>query len=218
LTAEVRQAFADRYGVPVRNQYGSTESYSVSVDLDDDFAEGRVGRPHRGIEIRILDDDGNPVPAGAPGRIAVKSPGASAGYIDDAKSSDAVFRDGWVLPGDRGFLDAEGRIHLLGRDDVINIGSLKVDPIEVARVIRDSLPVRDVIVIEGERGGVPAVRALIEADPAHVTRAMVVEACRARLSAHKVPGIVEVRARFPRDASGKVLRSSIDGAPPAGAA
>jgi acyl-coenzyme A synthetase/AMP-(fatty) acid ligase len=213
LTVEVRQAFADRYGVPVRNQYGSTESYSVSVDLDDGFVEGRVGRPHRGIEVRILDDDGDPVPAGAPGQIAVRSPGSSAGYIGDPEASATVFRDGWVLPGDRGMLDAEGRIHLLGRDDVINIGSLKVDPLEVARVIRDALPVRDVIVIEGERGGLPAVRALIEADPANVTRAMVVEACRARLSAHKVPAIVEVRARFPRDASGKVLRSSIDGGP-----
>ena len=218
LTADVRQAFADRYGVPVRNQYGSTETYSVSVDLEDDFVEGRVGRLHRGIELRILDDDGNPAPIGAPGRVAVKSPGASAGYSNDPDASAAVFRDGWVLPGDRGTLDAHGRIHLLGRDDVINIGSLKVDPLEVARVIRDALPVRDVIVLEGERGGLPAVRALIEADPAQVTRAMVVEACRARLSAHKVPAIVEVRARFPRDASGKVLKSSIDGAPPPEAA
>jgi long-chain acyl-CoA synthetase len=218
LTADAHRSFAERYGVPVRNQYGSTESFSVSVDVEDGFVEGRVGRSHRGIEVRILDDHGEPVAAGSVGRISVKSPGASTGYVDDPETSANVFRNGWVLPGDRGSLDAQGRIHLLGRDDVINIGSLKVDPLEVARVIRDALPVHEVIVMEGERGGLAAVRALIEADPARVTRAMVVEACRARLSAHKVPAIVNILARFPRDASGKVLRSSIDEFPPPEAA
>lgn len=93
---------------------------------------------------------------------------------------------------------------------LINIGGYKVDQLEVERVVRESLPVRDVYVLAAVRAGLPVVRAVIEADPAQVTRSMVVEACRARLSSYKVPALVEIHERLERDANGKVLRASLD--------
>jgi long-chain acyl-CoA synthetase len=88
---------------------------------------------------------------------------------------------------------------------------MKVDPLEVARVIRDALPVRDVVVLAADRAGLPALRAIVEADPAQVTAKMVVDACRARLSSYKVPTLVDVRDRLERSATGKVLKSSLIG-------
>ncbi|MHA1107511.1 MAG: hypothetical protein ACTSQV_00185 [Alphaproteobacteria bacterium] len=77
-------------------------------------------------------------------------------------------------------------------------------------MIREALPVKDVVVFEGKRSGRPVVRAVVEADPAEVTRAMVIEACLARLARYKIPAVVEVRERFERDNAGKVLMTSFD--------
>jgi long-chain acyl-CoA synthetase len=203
-------AFVARFGVPVRTWYGSTETYCVAIDFEDDFEEGRVGRPLPHVEVAAFDTVGNRLPDGEIGEVGIRGPTACAGYIDDPEASARAFRNGWVFPGDRGRLDARGRLYVLGRGDVINIGGYKVDPLEVERAIRESLPVGEVVVVPGTRAGLPAVRAVVEADPARVTPAMVVAACRARLSPYKVPAEIEVRARLPRDGSGKVVKSSLD--------
>ncbi|NQU72446.1 MAG: hypothetical protein HQ514_17990 [Rhodospirillales bacterium] len=154
------------------------------------------------------------MPSRATGYVALRSERATDHYIDDPEISARTFRGGYVFPGDRGYLDDQGRLHLLGRSDIINIGGSKVDRLEVERVIRDALPVTDVVVIEGRRAGSPAIRAVIEGDPAVITRASVIAACRARLSGYKVPAQVQVVKKFERDANGKVLRSFFDGLTP----
>jgi acyl-CoA synthetase (AMP-forming)/AMP-acid ligase II len=209
LRRDVSEAFRNRFGVPVHNQYGSSESHTIAVDTEEPFVEGRAGRPLRGVEVRILDDDDLPLPAGAIGRIVARNPAASTSYIGDPESTAKVFRDGWVFPGDRVYLDSEGRLHVLGRDDVINIDGMKVDPLEVARTIRDALPVRDVVVLAADRAGLPTLRAIVEADPAQVTAKMVVDACRVRLSSYKVPTQIDVRDRLERNDAGKILMSSL---------
>ena len=216
-TARLRKApamaFQKRFGVPVRVQYGSTETLSATIDLDEDFEEDRVGRPYKGVEIGIFGAGGapgDPLPPGETGRVGIQSPAASEGYAGDPESTAETFRKGFVFPGDAGYVDDSGRLHILGRADVINIGGYKVDRVEVERVIRDRLPVKDVIVLEGRRGGLPIVRAVVEADPGRVTRDRVIEVCRENLSPYKVPARVDVCDRLARDANGKVLRASLE--------
>ena len=182
----------------------------VAVDLEDVFEDGRVGRPFNGVTVGIFDEEGNPCPPETPGSIGVRTPTAFDGYVGDPETTARAIRGGYVFAGDAGFLDSQGRLHLLGRSDVINIGGDKVDRLEVERVIRETLPVSDVVVLEGERSGHPVIRAVIEADPDEVSRSMVIEVCRARLARYKVPALVEVRKRFERDTAGKVLRASFD--------
>lgn len=210
LGEAAQAAFRLRFGVPARVQYGSTETLSATVDLDDPFEEGRVGRPYPEVDVGIFDEDGHRCSAAEAGMIGIRSPAACDGYIGDPEAAARTFRGAYVFPGDRGYLDDAGRLHVLGRSDVINVGGDKVDPLEVEAVIRGALPVGDVVVLEGTRGGLPAVRAIVEADPARVNGGMVVTACRERLSAYKVPAFVEVRERLPRDANGKILRALLD--------
>lgn len=207
LAKATHDAFLERYGISVRPRYGVTEISTVAIDMEDDFDEHRVGRPFPGITIAILDEDGNPRPIGATGYVALRSERATDHYVDEPEISALTFRDGYVFPGDMGYLDDQGRLHVLGRSDVINIGGAKVDRLEVERVIRDALPVRDVAVMEGERAGLPVIRAMIEGDPAVITRQAVIAACRAKLSAYKIPALVEILEKFDRDANGKVLKS-----------
>lgn len=210
LDKTAQQIFEDRFGIPVRAVYGSTETHTATVDLDDGFEEGRVGRPYADVEIGIFDADGKACEAGETGRIGIRSPAACSAYVDDPENTARTFQDGYVFPGDIGYVDDTGCLYVLGRDDVINVGGYKVDRLEVENVIRQSLPVDDVIVLAGERAGLAVIRAVVEADPAVVTRSKVIDACRARLSPHKVPALVEVRERLRRDANGKVVLASID--------
>ncbi|HVY61321.1 MAG TPA: fatty acid--CoA ligase family protein, partial [Planctomycetota bacterium] len=209
LGAAAHARFVARFGVPVRVQYGSTETLSATVDLDDGIVEGRAGRPYPEVEVAVFDDDGAPCAPGRAGSIGVRSPAASAGYVDDPESTRRAFRGGFVFPGDRGRIDEGGVLHLEGRLDVIEIGGAKVDPLEVEAAIRAALPVRDVVVLETRRGGLPALRAVVEGDPTSLTPALVIARCRERLSPHKVPAEVEVRERLRRDSSGKVLRPEL---------
>lgn len=196
--------FRERYGVFVGTQYGSTETLSATLDLGPGFEEGRVGLPYPGVEVGVFDELGRACGAGEVGLVGVRSPSAVRGYVADPEATARVFRGGRVFPGDRGALDASGRLLLAGRSEVISVGGEKVDPLEVAAVIRAALPVGEVVVLEGRRAGLASVDVFVEAEPGRVTPAMIVSACKARLSPHKVPARVEVHPRLPRDENGKI--------------
>ncbi len=204
------EAFGERFGVPVCQQYGSTETLSATIDMEGGYEEARVGRPYKGVEIGIFDEDDNPLQPGETGRVGIRSPAASDAYPGDPEATAETFRRGFVFPGDLGYVDDKGRLYVLGRSDVINIGGYKVDRLEVESVIRNRLPVRDVIVLEGRRAGLAIVRAVVEADPSLVSRARVIEICRENLSPYKVPARVDVHERLERDANGKVLRAFLE--------
>lgn len=210
LSAQAHLAFQERFGAYVRVQYGSTETLSATIDLGNQYEEGLVGQPYSEVEIAIFDENENICSIeGEIGLIGIRSPAATTEYLHDSANSAKTFRHGYVFPGDKGYLDNSGVLHVLGRSDIINIGGYKVDRLEVETVIRESLPVKEVIVIEGEQGGLPVVHAIIEADPDIVSRAMIIEACRKRLSDYKIPKLVTISAKLPRDANGKILKSDI---------
>jgi long-chain acyl-CoA synthetase len=214
LPQSVHAAFRRRFGLSVGTLYGATESPGAAVHTGDDYQEGRVGAPLPGVEIGIFDEHGVRCGAGLAGEIGIRSPATCDGYAGDPESTARAFRRGWFFPGDRGHVDADGVLFVHGRSDVINVGGYKVDPLEVEAVIRQSLPVTEVVVLEARRDGRALVRAVVEADPAEVTRARVLAACRERLTPHKVPALVEIRARLERDANGKVIRARLDARAP----
>ena len=210
LRKAAHDLFQSRFGIPVRVQYGSTETLSAAIDLDVPFEEGRVGRSYAGVTIGIFYDDGDPCAENETGNVGICSPAASIRYEDDPENSLRTFRSGYVFPGDRGYMDRTGRLYILGRSDIINIGGEKVDRMEIENVIREFLPIKEVVVIEGRRNGLPVVRAIVEGDTACITKTMVVEVCRKHLSPFKVPKEVEIRDRLDRDENGKIIRASLE--------
>jgi acyl-coenzyme A synthetase/AMP-(fatty) acid ligase len=207
LSRAAYAAFLDRFGVPVRIQYGSTEALCATLRLEGDFVEGAVGHGVPGVEVRIFDDGGRSLPPGAIGRVGIRSPGACTAYASPDHVLERI--DGHVFPGDKGRLDDQGCLHVMGRDDVYNIGGYKVDRCEVEAVIRSGLPVRFVAVLPFLRAGQPALRAVIEADRADVTAEAVLALCLDKLSDYKVPARVDIVEAVPRDANGKVLAGMV---------
>lgn len=184
--------------------YGSNEAgfvtHAGAAELD--LAPGCVGRIIPGLELEVVDDGGRPLPAGEVGEVRFRGAQLSRAYIDDR----AGFRDGWFHPGDTGWLDENGLLHLAGRtDDQINFGGRKIYPFEVEAALRSHPDVADCAVF-----GVPSrhhqevvCAAVVLAGPA--TAAMLRAHCRTRLAGYKVPVRFLKLDRLPRNKTGKVL-------------
>jgi long-chain acyl-CoA synthetase len=204
-------AFDSRFGVPIRQLYGSTETGTVTLNLDEDpwATAASIGRPLDGIDVAVLDADDQPIGDGRIGEIAVRSPAAMHGYAgvpEDIARQD--FRDEWFLTGDRGRLDDQGRLFLTGRRKLlIDVSGDKVDPIEVEDVLAVHPKVREVVVVgvPGKVEGEDRIKAVVVADDGCQERELV-RFCRERLANHKVPQLVEFRDEIPRSSAGRVLR------------
>jgi long-chain acyl-CoA synthetase len=202
-------AFRRRFGVPIRQLYGLTETGAVSVDADDDPVPASVGHPIAGVEVAILDGTGTALPPDRTGEIAVRGPGVTSGYagVPDALNRDA-FRGGWFRTGDRGRLDATGRLFLTGRSKLlIDVMGDKVDPIEVEDVLAVHPKVREVVVVgvAGPVEGEQLIKAVVVADGRCADRELI-RYCQERLANYKVPKLVEFRDELPRSSLGRVLR------------
>jgi long-chain acyl-CoA synthetase len=206
------EAFKERFGVPVRQLYGCTEAGCVTVNVDDDplTAPGSVGSPIDGVELRIADEQGEPVDAGRIGEILIRSDAMTRGYADAAELNAQAFRDGWFRSGDRGRIDDEGRLVITGRTKLlIDVrGSDKVDPIEVEDVLAVHPKVSEVVVVgvAGEVPGEETVKAVV-VPAGDCQERELIRYCRERLADYKIPSRVEFREEIPTGPGGKVLRS-----------
>ena len=214
LTPTQARAFKAKFGVGIMNCYGQTELGGEVVgwtakDLREhgDDKLGSVGRPHQGIDVRILDDAGADLGTGQVGEIWIHSPFATR----DAALSERL-DDGYLRTGDIGHLDSDGFLWLEGRvSDMINRGGLKVLPQE----IEDQLCAR-AEVAEACVAGVPDARlgevpmAWVRTTPgASVDPTALLADLRDTLAGYKVPVHVEVVSELPRNEIGKVLRRTL---------
>jgi long-chain acyl-CoA synthetase len=204
------EAFGERFGVLVRQLYGSTETGMITANMSDDpvATSESVGPPLPGVQVQIADDDGELLPAGEVGEVLVTSPAASHGYAGADEANRASFRDGRYSTGDLGRLDEDGLLYLEGRKKLlIEVGGYKVDPIEVQDVIAVHPCVSDVIVVgvAGATEGEETVKAVVVPNE-DCSESEVISFCRERLSNFKVPRTVEFRDEIPKSPLGKILR------------
>lgn len=194
LSQDVR-ARAARVGAPVIETYGLTESCG-GVVYD--------GLPLPGVEMRINTDGG----------IELRGPMLMLGYrFDDAATSAAFTEDGWLQPGDAGEIDAQGRLHVVGRiDDLINTGGEKVWPHEVEVALREHPKVAEVGV-GGRQDPEWGQRVVAFVVPADATEPPGLDELRAfaaaRIARHKVPRELVLVDELPRTFSGKLRRAAL---------
>ncbi len=193
--------------------YGSTEGGVVSnlAPADQLRKERSVGLPFPATEVRLLDDDGREVRTGEVGELYSRSPYLFVGYQGRPEATAATMRDGWFSAGDLARRDDEGYLYIVDRKgDKIITGGLNVFPREI-----EELLVRHPAVAEAAVFGLPdarwgeAIHAAVTLDPAaggQLDADELIEFCRGRLSAHKVPKGIEQVDQLPRNAAGKVLR------------
>ena len=209
LDSEVSRSFHKRFGIYVRQLYGSTETGSITLNLDSDAETtlGSVGRAMAPAEIGIFDESGDRLPAGEEGEIGIRSPAMTNGYDGLPEAMTPSFRGGFLFPGDLGRMDEDGRLYITGRKTFfINVGGNKVDPAEVERVIAAHPKVKEVVVlgVKAPYGGEMVKAAVVASEPCQSYE--ILDACKGRLAEYKIPRLIEFRREIPRSPLGKVLR------------
>jgi len=200
------------------NLYASTEGGSISVLTPDapDGAANSVGRSAVMSRFEVVDDAGAPLLAGAVGHIRQRAPWLPAGFWRNAEATAQSFRDGAYYPGDMGFVDTAGFLHITGRSkDMIIRGGVNIYPNEIERVLLAHPAVGEAAVVawpSAEWGEEVAafVTLLAPAGPDALRRH-----CRASLASYKVPRTVFVVDDIPRNSAGKVQKAALAaGLPP----
>lgn len=212
ITHPIFEAFGQRFGVLVRQLYGTTETGMISANTGPDPVAtwDSVGKPSEEVAVEIVGEGGEALPPGEEGEVTVASPAMTTAYVGEGmdEQNRIAFREGRYFTGDLGRFGEDGLLYLTGRTKLlIEIGGFKVDPIEVEDVIREHPTVSEVIVvgvprqIEGEEMIKAAVVPAADADAKELTAY-----CRERLANFKVPQVFEFREEIPRSPMGKILR------------
>ncbi|WP_405891774.1 AMP-binding protein [Streptomyces sp. NBC_01527] len=214
------EKFRAGFGPYIRNGYGLTECTAPCASVPPereapvDPVSGTlsVGVPGPDTIVRILDENGDEVPFGEQGEIAVRGPQVVSGYWRLPDASAAAFPDGELRTGDIGFMDRDGWLYVVDRKkDMINASGFKVWPREVEDVLYTHPAVREAAVV-----GVPdayrgeTVRAYVSLRPGAVVEPGELGSyCKERLAAYKYPREVEILPELPKTASGKILRRKL---------
>lgn len=209
----LKRAWIDLIG-PTRlyEAYGASEGVGRTVIRGDEWLAhpGSVGRPD-GCDVRVVDENGDDVPAGEVGEIYMRPHGGAATYRylgADPAPTDAA---GFVSVGDLGSLDADGYLHIADRRaDLIITGGANVYPAEVEAALTAHPGVADAVVV-----GIPdpdwgrRVHAVVEPARADTSVPDLDRHLRESLASYKVPKTYELIDRLPRDEAGKVRRSQL---------
>lgn len=211
LSASLATAWIDRFGPNLYNIYGSTETAIASVATPQDLiaAPGTVGRPPKGVHVAILGDDDEPVSVGALGRVFTANSMQFDGYTD---GSNRTRIDKLMATGDLGYLDADGRLFVDGREnDLIVTGGENVFPSQIEELLEHHPLVRQAAAVglaDDEYGQIVA--AFVVTDDAfdpqefdHWTRQ--------QLAGFQRPRRIQQLDKLPMTTTGKVKRNELAG-------
>jgi long-chain acyl-CoA synthetase len=214
----VQQSVADRWlkltGTPIIEGYGLSETSPVATANRCDITEftGTIGLPYPSTEIQILDDDGNPVPLGTAGEIAIRGPQVMAGYWKrDDETAKVMTPDGFFKSGDVGIMDERGYTKIVDRKkDMILVSGFNVYPNEIEGVVSGHPGVLECacIGVPDKNSGEAVKLFVVRKDP-NLTVEVLMEFCKEQMTAYKKPKYIEFRDDLPKTNVGKILRREL---------
>jgi acyl-coenzyme A synthetase/AMP-(fatty) acid ligase len=213
LHLDTAERFRSRCGKAIYQVYGSTETGIIAAQRPDDpiRRQGSVGRPVLGVQVSIVDDQGQKLPSGATGNLLVQTPAMFSGYFQQPDEANRVFQESWYRTGDMARQDEDGLLYIVGRKDTfINVGGKKVNPPEVEEVLLRH-PLVTEATVWGTKVGTSgeAVRAaVVTTDPLSATELFTF--CRRHLLPHQVPMEIDFLDALPRSSVSKIRRVDLD--------
>jgi long-chain acyl-CoA synthetase len=217
LPVEVLRGFEAEHGVDIRESYGLSETSPVASlnVLDRPRRPGSIGVPIQGVEMRLVDEAGEPI--GEPlrrGEIQIRGHNVMKGYYRRPEATAETIRDGWLRTGDMAHRDADGFYFIVDRrKDLILRAGYSVYPREVEEVLYGHPGVAEAAVVgvpDPERG--EEIKAVIVVRPGESAAPDdIIAWCRERLAAYKCPRLIEFRDALPKGPTGKILKRALRG-------
>ncbi len=215
-SVKIKQRMMDWWGLVIYEYYGSSEVAGTIATPEHWLRKpGTVGKPYPITQIKILDDDGNPVPTGEQGWIYMSQGELDFQYYKDPRKTSGVIKGTFICVGDIGYLDDDGDLFLSGRNaEIIISGGVNIYPAAVEGHLLNHPAVEDVGVV-----GVPdeefseQVKAVVIARPGYQAdnnlAQQLIEYCRAGLSHVMCPKSVDFVDSLPRDPTGKLYKQRL---------
>ncbi len=210
------ETFESRFGFPLCMLWGLTETCGAGTAMPPYFDRRPlyqgIGPAMPGFDVQVFDDGGGACPVGEVGELAVRGPGVMLRYLNDADASDQVLRNDWLLTGDLGYVDQYGYCHFVERKkDMLKPSGENVAASEIERVIMDYAGVLECGVV-----GVPdpnrheiVVAFVVPVPDRTLDVEGLLDFCRSRLAAFKVPARIEVRSELPKTSIGKIQKGEL---------
>ena len=214
VTSAVAKLWLEKTGCSVCEGYGLSEtSPSASCNPTNSKAySGSIGVPIPSTWMKLVDDDGNDVPAGEAGEIAIKGPQVMAGYWQRPDETAKVMTaDGYFKSGDIGVMDERGYFKIIDRKkDMILVSGFNVYPNEIEDVVSGLAGVMEcaAVGVADEKAGEAVKLVIVKKDPA-LTEEDVRAYCKTHLTGYKQPKVVEFRTELPKTPVGKILRREL---------
>ncbi len=214
LPAEVIKKFEAKFDCSVLEGYGLSEASPVVTAQYKDRPKkyGSIGHAVPDVEVKIVDDNNEPVGPNEIGELIVKGPNVSSGYYQLPEETAQTFRNGWLQTGDMARMDDEGYIFIVDRKkDLIIRGGFNIIPRDVEEILltHPQLIEAAVIGVPDEKMGEEVKAFVVVQDKTAVTAEELIEHCQQHLAKYKCPKIVEFLDVLPRNAIGKLLRKEL---------
>jgi len=215
LPLKVKQEFEARYGVRLVENYGLSETLFVTARSGDVLGgNGYVGEALPGIQLRTVDDEGDPVALGSDGEVQVLTPDLMAGYLDANGALLEMEASAWFSTGDVGRLHGQGSLFITGRKkDLIIRGGVNISPAAIEEALMQVHGVADVAVVSiphelyGE--DIVAVLKLEAGVELEAVLEAVMQHAKRTLAPHQQPARYIAIDEFPRTSNGKVQKARI---------
>ncbi len=217
LNPEVISVWRQATGLDIYDGYGQTETTNLVANYPCmEVRPGSMGKPAPGFDVHIVDDDGNILPPGEEGHIAVRTDPRPVGlfkeYWRDPDLTARVFHNGWYYTGDRAYADDDGYIWFVGRaDDVILSAAYRIGPFEVESALIEHPAVAEAAVVgkpDPERGQIVKAFVILAAgyEPSDELVAELQDHVKAVTAPYKYPREIEFTEELPKTISGKIRR------------
>jgi long-chain acyl-CoA synthetase len=219
----VRRAMAAFPNVDLQHNYGCTETSPIltavePAEVRERFSAGdetilrSAGRAVAGVDLTIRDDRGNELAQGEVGEVVVRGPNVASGYFNRPEETEAAFRDGWFHTGDMGRLDENGLLFIVDRkkDMVITGGeNVYTSEVEAALYLHPHVQEAAVIGVPDEKYGEALFAVIVPVQGKDVSVDDIVEHCRGRIGAYKIPRRGDIVTELPKSAMGKILKNEL---------
>lgn len=193
------------------DHYGQSETGILTTlkPWESEAHRGSIGRAATGVDLRIADEDGNPVPPGTIGELISRGPFMMEEYFENKAETDAYFRDGWGWTGDLAVADEDGFITLVGRSkEMIVSGGINVYPREIEVTLEKHPAVIECTAfgVQDDRWGESLVAYIVRRDGLSADADTLLDFCAEQLARYKLPREIVFVADIPKTPSGKVQK------------
>jgi long-chain acyl-CoA synthetase len=216
MPVEVMKAFEEKFDAKILEGYGLSETSPVASfnHPDRERKPGSIGTPIEGVEMKVVDDDGNEVPQGEPGEIVIRGHNVMKGYWNRPEANEeAIDSEGWFKTGDMATVDEDGYFFIVDRKkDLIIRGGYNVYPREIEEVIYEHPAVREaaVVGVPHDELGEEVGAAVAVKDGEELSEEELREYVKENVAAYKYPRKIWFVDELPKGPTGKILKREIE--------